>query len=62
MTPDRDKYYIFVFILQGLSLSNDLSGPQKSELKAYMALTVNRLRLAEVSVKIHIVFSLEQGL
>ncbi|XP_072021121.1 metaxin-2-like [Amphiura filiformis] len=36
--------------MAGLSLSEDLSGPQKSELKAYMALTINRLKLAELYV------------
>ncbi|PIK56834.1 putative metaxin-2 [Apostichopus japonicus] len=34
--------------LKGISLSRELSGSQRSEMKAYMALTVNRLYSAEV--------------
>eukprot|EP00057_Strongylocentrotus_purpuratus_P034928 XP_797071.1 PREDICTED: metaxin-2 [Strongylocentrotus purpuratus] len=33
---------------KGLSLSEELSGGQKSEMKAYMALSINRLYLAEM--------------
>ncbi|XP_071496229.1 metaxin-2-like [Diadema antillarum] len=34
--------------MKGVSLSEELSGGQKSEMKAYMALSINRLYLAEL--------------